>query len=689
MPSPSLWGFTQALLQAAVSGIASVKVGNPGSGYTSPPAVTIDPPPLGGNQATAIASMGVAQTSVTSGGGGYIYPNIPTATISGGSGSGATATVLLTPFTVGSVVVDTPATTVSYSSVPTVQFSGGNGTGATGTAILSGGEVTQISVQVNGTGYSSVPTVTLAGGGGLGATAIALLDSVGAFGGATVSVNGSKYTSPPAVTVSGAGSPTAAVQFASVLNGSLTSITTNTVQITGGPSPASAGYIGGSSPSFTIGPPDYSIPGASQATASALVPGGFQYGVIGFTILDPGAGYTSPPAIVIATPDVPGPGANQAVGTSAIAGEVDHVVTVYGGAGYTPGTYTLTIAAPPAGGIQAVAAATVSTNSIKTIAITNPGSGYTSAPTVDISLPASGPQATALSSVSIIGVSAVTVTFPGKGYTGPPDVLFIGGGGLGAKAHTVLAHTTVASVVINTEGSGYLTPPACLISGGGGIGATAQTTLCVVGITPSGGYLYGTGTPSVIPGVTIASTDGNGSGATGTAALQTAILAGETFSVAQANVLIAELEALGTLYNAGIPIPVATRAVAYKVPTPVTWSEVDKAARFAASVSAWFPAWPASWAMTPSSDPVTLMTQRAIPLATALAAYAGVPDPFFAEVFSPLYALALPAYAFYVTSQREATTAASSPYADDSPIGLQLAALIVQAEEITTYLETP
>jgi hypothetical protein len=92
--------------------------------------------------------------------------------------------------------------------------------------------------------------------------------------------------------------------------------------------------------------------------------------------------------------------------------------------------------------------------------------------------------------------------------------------------------------------------------------------------------------------------------------------------------------------------------------------------------------------MTPSVDPNVVMGQRAIPLATALAAYSGTVDPIFAEIFSPLYALAVPAYAFFVTSQREATTATTVPYDDNSQIGLQLLALIAQAEEMTTYLET-
>ncbi len=679
------WQFPLSLLETAVSGLASINITNPGSGYTSVPTVTIDPPPLGGIQANAFASMGVGSISVTAGGGGYIWPFLPIATISGGGGVSATATVQLTPYTVGSVVMDAYVTLGhSYTSPPTVQFSGGGGTGAAGTAMLSGGQVTAIVVENGGSGYTSVPTITMAGGGGFGATAVAILESTGTVGSLGISNAGSGYTSAPSIAVSGGGG--SGVQLASILDGSVTGITTNTVQITGGASPYSAGYTGGSTPTVTIGPPDFTVPGASQATATAVVPGGFGSNTIVVTIGNPGAGYTSPPGITISGPDVPGPGANQAIGTATIAGGIAGVNIIYGGSGYSAGTYSLVFSG--GGGTGAAGTATVSTSSIKAIVLTNPGNGYANPPTVSIPPPSSGNQASAAASVTAIGVSGVTITAPGKGYTSPPSVIFIGGGGSGAAAHTVLAPTTVASVTVTYPGAGYTSPPTCTISGGGGLGATAQTSLKVAIITPVGGYQYGTSGAGV-PNITIASTDGNGSGATATAVLQSSLLSNDPFSVAQANVLITELAAVGAVYQAGIPIPVTARSVTYKVPTTVSWAELDKATRYAASVSSWFPAWPASWSMTPSADPVTVMTQRAIPLATALAAYSGTVDPFFAEIFSPLYTLAVPAFAFYVTSQREATTATTTPYDDGSPVGLQLSALIAQAEELTTYLETP
>lgn len=56
----------------------------------------------------------------------------------------------------------------------TVAITGGGGSGATATAVLSGGKVTGITLTDNGTGYTSAPTVTITGDG-TGATATAAI----------------------------------------------------------------------------------------------------------------------------------------------------------------------------------------------------------------------------------------------------------------------------------------------------------------------------------------------------------------------------------------------------------------------------------------------------------------------------------------------------------------------------------
>src|SRR5262249_23382050 len=48
-----------------------------------------------------------------------------------------------------------------YKTAPTVTFSGGGGTGATGTAVLTNGVVTGVAITNRGSGYTSAPTRTL------------------------------------------------------------------------------------------------------------------------------------------------------------------------------------------------------------------------------------------------------------------------------------------------------------------------------------------------------------------------------------------------------------------------------------------------------------------------------------------------------------------------------------------------
>ena len=75
-------------------------------------------------------------------------------------------------------VIDTIAVTAvgtGYQTLPTVTITGGGGTGATATAITTGrgGSVSAITITDGGSGYTSAPTVAITGGGGTGATATA------------------------------------------------------------------------------------------------------------------------------------------------------------------------------------------------------------------------------------------------------------------------------------------------------------------------------------------------------------------------------------------------------------------------------------------------------------------------------------------------------------------------------------
>lgn len=115
----------------------------------------------------------------------------------------------------------------------------------------------------------------------------------------------------------------------------------------------------------------------------------------------------------------------------------------------------------------------ISIGSVGTIGITNPGSGYVSAPTVTISAPndTNGVQATAVSTISTGsgGISAIDVTSGGSGYTfvpgvtiGPPDQT----GGSQAQAFVTISAGVVVAVTVTNSGSGYTTAPSVTFSTG-------------------------------------------------------------------------------------------------------------------------------------------------------------------------------------------------------------------------------
>jgi hypothetical protein len=137
-----------------------------------------------------------------------------------------------------------------YSSVPLVNITGGGGTGATATAVISGGAVIAIDVNSKGSGYTSTPTISFTGGGGTGASANATINTSAQFLAGEriyssdlsisadivdatpinlheikIDTGGSGYTAPPSVTIANAPSGgTNATATATINNGIVTSI---------------------------------------------------------------------------------------------------------------------------------------------------------------------------------------------------------------------------------------------------------------------------------------------------------------------------------------------------------------------------------------------------------------------------------------------------------------------------------
>ncbi len=145
------------------------------------------------NTSTAASiATGVQSYTVTNGGSG-IPDDLET--VSGGTGTGANLKLLL-GLTSASFNVTTQGT--NYSNTPTVVISGGGGTGATATAVVSSGAITGFTITNPGVGYWGIPTITITDSTGSGVAVTANQDDFTAVG-AVAQLPGSGYTTAPTV----------------------------------------------------------------------------------------------------------------------------------------------------------------------------------------------------------------------------------------------------------------------------------------------------------------------------------------------------------------------------------------------------------------------------------------------------------------------------------------------------------
>ena len=171
---------------------------------------------------------------------------------------------------------------------------------------------------------------------------------------------------------------------------------------------------------------------------------------------------------------------------------------------------------------------TVAIGAVGVIAITNPGSGYTSAPNVVISGPdqTGGIQANATASLVSGGntVGSINLVVGGTGYTNAANltVTLSGGGGTGAKAVAGIQTFATGTVTISVidGGAGYINAANTVVSISGGGGTNAAGTAIISGNTvtqvvmtnPGTGYTNtanlvvsisggGATTPAVLSGV--------------------------------------------------------------------------------------------------------------------------------------------------------------------------------------------
>ena len=202
-------------------------------------------------------------------------------------------------------------------------------------------------------------------------------------------------------------------------------------------------------------------------------------------------------------------------------GSVGSIGITNAGAGYTEAP-NVVIGAPPTGGVQATAVATVTTGAggVASVNVTSGGTGYTALPGVTFSSPTTVGGITAQGVATISGglVVAVTITNPGSGYLTAPSVTFSSGS---AAATAVLSTGQVNTITLTNAGAGYTSPPSVTITGGGATtNATAISSLITFStgtvsvLVTSGGAGYGS-----VPTVTIGDGSGWSTRATGTAIL--------------------------------------------------------------------------------------------------------------------------------------------------------------------------
>ena len=151
------------------------------------------------------------------------------------------------------------------------------------------------------------------------------------------------------------------------------------------------------------------------------------------------------------------------------------------GSGYVTAP-SVEISAPnDANGVQATAVATISQGSgtVQALIIDNGGSGYSTVPQVTIGSPnlSNGTQAVASATVSSNKVVYITVTDPGSGYTTTPNVTITGGGGSAANAVAIIGTGKVSSVTLTNAGTGYTSPPTIAFQDGGGSGANVVSQI--------------------------------------------------------------------------------------------------------------------------------------------------------------------------------------------------------------------
>lgn len=330
-----------------------------------------------------------------------------------------------------------------------------------------------------------------------------------------------------------------------------------------------SGYpSGGVTAIFSTAPP-----GGVTATGTVTIASSLNASAV--TVNTAGSGYAANG--VIATFSAPPDGGVRATGTVGIGtARVNSVTVENRGGGYPATGVTAAFTAAPAGGVTATGIVNMLLGTVGSVTVTAGGSNYGKDTRIAFDPPPSGGRTATGTVVRTNGnpqqITAITITDPGSGYTTAPRITFTDrDGGTGATFTTAITNR-ISGVTVSNSGSGYTTDPTLTLGGvGSGSGAAFSVGLSYgisgISITNSGsGY-------TSAPTVTLNST-GGGAGATFTVVTGTTnVISGVTITMAGSGYVSTPTLTLGnTGTGIGATFTVNTNLVALVTPVNRKWT---------------------------------------------------------------------------------------------------------------------
>lgn len=468
--------FYQALV---LQGFTITSAGN---GYTSSPLVGLSGGGGSAAGATSLLSINTI-TSITNGGSGYLVNEV--VTFQDGTGAGATALVTSVDGTGAITGISLSNIGAGYTNLIGLTVTGGTGTGA---IFDASGFVNSIRVDNPGSGYNTPPTVSLTGGGGSGATADAILS----FSTGLVELG---LTGQPAAKSIIIDTNNQDIFFTSraTLNQNLylnagTKITsdvtlgavdsrvgqTKDITLELGGAVTLNGSLGAVTP---IGAFNTSFNPVLRLTtgtnATVINAGSLKTNVIGICSILATQNYTGTldSSYSVTNPQILGLEITNTDSSAKV--ETGPITTTAFGTGQLSGVtitsagndYTLSpvVSFSGGGGSGAVANAFLSIQNI--LGITTNGTGYTAGQTVKI-LGGTASATALINSVSLDGgITSITIQTGGAGFSNLTSLEIAGGTGTGAF---VTASGAVNSVTLVNPGSGFTSAPTAVFTNAAG-----------------------------------------------------------------------------------------------------------------------------------------------------------------------------------------------------------------------------